>query len=69
MRIDGAAHIGEVDLDAWVRLACDVGISERFARRTTRAVIDRTQAALADACPSDPPEIVQAIASRIGALA
>jgi serine/threonine-protein kinase HipA len=47
MRVDGAAHIEEVDADAWVRLAGEVGVSERFARRTTAAVVERVGAALA----------------------
>ena len=35
MRIDGATELGQVGMDAWVALAAEVGVSERFARRTT----------------------------------
>ncbi|MBS1869583.1 MAG: type II toxin-antitoxin system HipA family toxin [Actinobacteria bacterium] len=48
MRIDGAAQIEEVDMDGWVRLAREVGVSERFARRTTAAVVERTRAMLTE---------------------
>lgn len=46
MRIGGATMIEEVDGDAWFRLAADVGVSERFARRTSAAVVERVSAAL-----------------------
>ena len=46
MRIDGAARIEEVDTDAWVRLAAEIGVSERFARRTTAAVVERVLSAI-----------------------
>jgi serine/threonine-protein kinase HipA len=41
MRIDGATLIEEVDLDAWVRLAGEIGVSQRFARRTTKSMLER----------------------------
>jgi serine/threonine-protein kinase HipA len=66
MRIDGAAFVDEVDLDAWLRLATEIGVSERFARRTTAAVVERVQAGLAAAY--EPAEIVDAIVRRIDAL-
>ena len=46
MRIDGAVNIEEVGLDSWVRLADEIGVSERFARRTTTAVADRVRAVM-----------------------
>jgi serine/threonine-protein kinase HipA len=46
MRIGGATHIEQVRLDSWVQLAGEIGVSERFARRTTAAVIERVLAAL-----------------------
>jgi len=46
MRIDGATMIEEVNGEAWVRLAADIGVSERFARRMTAAVVERVSAAL-----------------------
>lgn len=46
MRIDGAAQVEEVDMEAWVRLAGEIGVSERFARQTTAAVIERVGRAL-----------------------
>lgn len=49
MRIDGAVHINEVNADTWVRLAREIGVSERFARRSTAAVVERVSAAALDA--------------------
>jgi serine/threonine-protein kinase HipA len=69
MRIDGATHIEHVDIDAWVRLATEVGISERFARRTTAAVVERVQAAVANIAPSHAVETVTPLADRIAELA
>jgi serine/threonine-protein kinase HipA len=48
MRIDGAVQIEAVDMETWTRLAHEVGVSERFARRTTAAVVGRIQAAALD---------------------
>jgi serine/threonine-protein kinase HipA len=45
MRIDGAVHIQKVDANTWVRLAGEIGVSERFARRTTAAVMERVRTA------------------------
>ncbi len=45
MRIDGAAHIEQVDMDAWIKLAGEIGVSERFVRRTTAAVTERVRTA------------------------
>jgi len=75
MRIDGAAEIDEVDRDAWIRLAREVGVSERFARRTTAAVVERALEAVPVALdavlevPWEPPPIIDAIVRRFGALA
>jgi serine/threonine-protein kinase HipA len=48
MRIDGATELADVGMDAWVALAAEVGVSERFARRTTRATVERVQAMAID---------------------
>jgi serine/threonine-protein kinase HipA len=48
MRIGGATRIEQVDMDAWVRLAADIGVRERFARRTTLDVVERVRAAAAE---------------------
>jgi serine/threonine-protein kinase HipA len=48
MRIDGAAHIEDVDMNAWVRLAADISVSERFARRTPAVVMERVMTAALD---------------------
>jgi serine/threonine-protein kinase HipA len=45
MRIDGATEIEQVDMDAWVRLAGEIGVRDSFARRTTADVVRRVQAA------------------------
>lgn len=67
MRIDGATQIEQVGMDAWVRLAADVGVSERFARRTTMAVVERVQAAQPDVV-DELTETSAAIASRISSI-
>lgn len=69
MRIDGAVRIEEVDMDAWVRLAREIGVSERFARRTTGAVVERVRERLHDADRRDWSPAVAPIAERIDALA
>jgi serine/threonine-protein kinase HipA len=63
MRIDGAADIADVDLGAWLRLAEDVGVSQRFAQRTTVAMVERVQAAAAELVPQ--PKRTGAMAGRI----
>lgn len=68
MWIDGAVRIDEIDPDAWVRLAREIGVSERFARRTTAAVVERVRHALPVAVANDPPPTVAAIVRRIEAL-
>jgi serine/threonine-protein kinase HipA len=68
MRIDGATRIEEVDMQAWLRLAGEVSVSERFARRITRTIVERTQAGIATAYPDESAEIVDAIVRRIDAL-
>jgi hypothetical protein len=35
-------------MDAWVALAAEIGVSERFARRTTSAIVERVQAVAVD---------------------
>jgi serine/threonine-protein kinase HipA len=45
MRIDGAAHLAEVDLTAWARLAAEVGVREEFALRIARGLARRVSAA------------------------
>ncbi len=45
MRIDGATQIEQVGMDAWVRLAREIGVRESFARRTTADVVRRVQSA------------------------
>jgi len=69
MRIDGAAQIEDVDINAWVRLADELGVSERFARRTTAAVVARVQEAIWVAFPRDPAPAVEEIAQRVRVLA
>lgn len=69
MRIDGAVHIEDVSMEAWLRLAREIGVSERFAERTTTAIRERTLAGLVTAWPRDPPAIVHAIVQRVDALA
>jgi serine/threonine-protein kinase HipA len=53
MSIGGATHIEQVDGHAWIRLAGEIGVSERFARRTTAAVVERVQSALATVAAGD----------------
>jgi hypothetical protein len=48
MRIDGATELAHVGMEAWVALAAEVGVSERFARRTTRATVERVQSVTLD---------------------
>ena len=71
MRIDGAREIAEVDLSAWLRLAAEIGVSERFARRTTTAVVARVKAASAELVPQPQRSGSMAgrIAERIAAIA
>ena len=71
MRIDGAREIAEVDLSAWLRLAAEIGVSERFARRTTTAVVARVKAAAAELVPQPQRSGSMAgrIAERIAAIA
>jgi serine/threonine-protein kinase HipA len=45
MSIDGATDIGDVTANAWIELARGNGLSARFARDTTAAVIARAKAA------------------------
>lgn len=45
MRIDGVTDIGQVDMDAWIKLAGEISVSERFARRTTAAIMERVRSA------------------------
>jgi serine/threonine-protein kinase HipA len=69
MRIDGAASIEKVDMDAWVRLAREIGVSERFARRTTAAVMERVRtAALGERRVDQDWPTAAAIARRIDAV-
>ena len=65
MRIDGATELAHVGMDAWAALADEVGVSERFARRTTRAIVERVQAVAMDAARSMPETSVDEIAGRI----
>ncbi len=71
MRIDGAREIAEVDLSAWLRLAAEIGVSERFARRTTTAVVARVKATAAELVPQPQRSGSMAgrIAERIAAIA
>jgi len=75
MRIDGAVDVDDVDMGAWLRLAGEINVSERFARRTTTAIVKRTLEAVpvaldgASAVPWEPPPIVDAIVGRLEALA
>ncbi|HEV7773455.1 MAG TPA: type II toxin-antitoxin system HipA family toxin [Conexibacter sp.] len=46
MRIDGATDVEQVDMDAWVQLASEIGVSERFARRATKSVAERVRDAM-----------------------
>jgi serine/threonine-protein kinase HipA len=70
MRIDGAAHIGEVELGAWIQLAAEIGVREEFARRTTANVARRAGAAvdalLADSRHQNPTAL--RIAARIHSI-
>ena len=70
MSIDGARDIGEVGLDAWVRLAAESGVSERFARRTTTRLVTRVkeESVLLAAEPEHQNEAAAQIAARVAAL-
>jgi serine/threonine-protein kinase HipA len=70
MRIDGAAQIEEVDMNAWVRLASEVSVSERFAQRTTRDVVERVRSAASDLVDEleTHNQAVMAIAARIATI-
>jgi serine/threonine-protein kinase HipA len=71
MRIDGAVEIDEVDLDAWVRLAADAGVSRRFALRTTAELVGRVQAAAREVVedPEHRNPTARRIADRVAAIA
>lgn len=71
MRIDGATSLEQVDVGAWVRLAGEIGVSERFARRTTAAVVERVRAAIPGVAdePQHRNEMARAIAARVATLA
>lgn len=47
MSIDGATHIDDVTMAAWVELARSADLSERFARSTTARVVERVKVAAA----------------------
>lgn len=70
MRIGAATHIEDVDLGAWLRLAADAGVSERFAQRTTARVVERVkrEAALLVAEPAHRNPVARQIAERVAAL-
>jgi serine/threonine-protein kinase HipA len=70
MSIDGAARIEQVDLDAWRRLAAEIGIRAQFALRTTSQLVERVQAAVPGVAsePQHQNETVTAIATRIAAI-
>ncbi len=71
MRIGDATQIEQVDADAWTQLAREIGVSERYARRATAAVVERVHATLPEiAGPTHARnvETVAAIASRIAAI-
>jgi serine/threonine-protein kinase HipA len=71
MSIDGATHLEQVGIDAWVQLAAEVGVSERFARRTVATVCERVDAVLdhvAAASANGFSEMVMAIVQRIASI-
>jgi len=69
MRIDGAVHIEEAGMDAWVRLAGEIGVSERFARRTTAAVLERVIDAIREARVDDADPMATAIVRQVRSIA
>lgn len=70
MSIDGATDVADVDLRAWLRLADDIGTTERFARRIVTTVVERAQAAvpLLAAEPEHRNESARRIAARVAAI-
>jgi serine/threonine-protein kinase HipA len=70
MSIDGATHIGDVSASAWLELASNAGLSERFARETTARVISRAkaEAPLVAAQPPHANDAVSALLARIEAI-
>lgn len=68
MRIDGASEIADVGMESWLRLAAEVGVSERFARQTTRSVVERAQAAIREHGVERDDRMAAGIAARIGAI-
>ncbi len=70
MRIDGATHIADVNLDAWMHLAGEVGIREQFAVDTTTRLVQRAQAAASDLVtkPEHDNPTAREIAARIGSI-
>lgn len=70
MSIDGATHIDDVTMSAWLELAAAAGLSARFARQATVGVLDRAKAAaprLAEQ-PLHSNDAVEALLARIEAL-
>jgi serine/threonine-protein kinase HipA len=66
MRIGGAMQIEQVDMDAWVQLAREIGVRESFARRATADVVGRTQAVVIDvAARAVDSDVVVEIVRRI----
>jgi serine/threonine-protein kinase HipA len=70
MSIDGATDIGEVDASTWLKLATNVGLSERFARETTARVVSRikAEAPVLAGRPTHANDAVGALLARIEAL-
>ncbi|HZV72471.1 MAG TPA: type II toxin-antitoxin system HipA family toxin [Conexibacter sp.] len=70
MSLGGATDVADVDLGAWTRLAADIGVSERFARRSTAAVVARVKAAAAELVPQPKRSgtVAGRIAERIAAI-
>lgn len=70
MSIDGARHIGEVDLEAWAQLARETAFSERFARRATTSIVVRVKEAATGlrAQPEHRNEAAEQVATRIASL-